>query len=97
MRRVTGEPPPWTDDPILTAHRFTNAYRASDRISQYLLRHVLYEGEQRADEIFFRTLLFKMFNRIETWEELVANLGTLSWSTFDFERYACVLDAVMGR
>ena len=97
MRRVAGEAPPWTEDPILTTHRFTNAYRASDRVSQYLIRNVLYEGDQRTEEIFFRALLFKMFNRIETWEELVAKFGMPSWSLFDFERYARLLDAVLER
>ena len=29
---------PWTDDRVLSAHRFTNAYRAADRVSQYLIR-----------------------------------------------------------
>src|SRR6266540_2321834 len=44
MRRAQGAPPPWSDDPVISAHRFTNAYRASDRVSQYLIRHVQYEG-----------------------------------------------------
>ena len=92
MRRVTGEPPPWTDDPVLSAHRFTNAYRASDRVSQYLIKNVIYTGDQCEEEVFFRTLLFKFFNRIETWERLVAQLGTISWRHFRFEKYAAVLD-----
>ena len=33
MHRVLGSTPPWTEDPILSAHRFTNTYRASDRVS----------------------------------------------------------------
>src|SRR5262245_43309546 len=67
MRRVNGTPPPWTDAPVLAAHRFTNAYRAADRVSQYLIRHVIYDGPRAAEEVYFRTLLFKLFNRIETW------------------------------
>ena len=35
FRRFHGEPCPWTDDTILQEHKFTNAYRASDRVSQY--------------------------------------------------------------
>jgi hypothetical protein len=97
MRRVTGTPRPWTDDPIIAEHRFTNAYRAADRVSQYLIRHVLYDGEQQQEEIFFRALLFKFFNRIETWEELTTKLGALSWKSFDFERYAGILDAMLAR
>ena len=38
FRRLHRLPPPWTDDPVLRAHKFTNAYRASDRVSQYLIR-----------------------------------------------------------
>jgi hypothetical protein len=78
-------------------HRFTNAYRASDRVSQYLIRSVLYEGDQREEEIFFRALLFKLFNRIETWQELSAKVGVPSWRGFEFERYASVLDEMHAR
>ena len=47
FRRVAGEPGPWTGDEILARHRFTNAYRASDRVSQYLLHHVIYDPGPR--------------------------------------------------
>ena len=70
FRKLEGLPAPWTTDPILARHKFTNAYRASDRVSQYLIRNVIYEGEQSPEEVFFRTMLFKLFNRIETWEML---------------------------
>ena len=60
----------WTSDPILFRYRFTNVYRASDRVSQYLIRNVIYEGDQSASELFFRIILFKLFNKIETWELL---------------------------
>ena len=96
MRRVAGAPAPWTDDPVLAAHRFTNVYRASDRVSQYLIRHVIYEGAQSIDEIFFRTLLFKIFNRIDTWERLSERLGVLSWREYQFEHYASILDSALA-
>ena len=96
MRRIAGASPPWTDDPVLSAHRFTNAYRASDRVSQYLIRNVIYSGDQSVDEIFFRTLLFKLFNRIETWERLVARLGPITWRGFRFDQYAEILDEALA-
>jgi hypothetical protein len=95
MRRVLGSTPPWTEDPILSVHRFTNTYRASDRVSQYLIRHVIYEGSQKPEEVFFRTILFKLFNKIETWECLRSKLGPLSWREFSFEVYANVLDRLL--
>src|ERR1700687_4393143 len=59
--RAAGTPPPWTDDPILSAHRFTNAYRASDRVSQYLINEVVPGCDQDPVDICFRILLFKFF------------------------------------
>ncbi|MGE5545326.1 MAG: nucleotide kinase domain-containing protein [Solirubrobacterales bacterium] len=86
--------PPWTDDPILRKHKFTNAYRASDRVSQYLIRNVINCADtwlRRPEEIFFRTLLFKFFNKIETWERLEKQFGAISWAEYDFDRYDAVL------
>src|SRR5215217_9668679 len=68
--RAAGEPPPWTDDEILAEFKFTNAYRAADRVSQFLIRSVIYRSDlpDSIEEVFFRTMLFKLFNKIETWE-----------------------------
>lgn len=97
-KRARCEPPPWTDNPILAGHRFTNAYRASDRVSQFLIREVLYNKEfsQHHEEIFFRCLLFKIFNRIDTWLAVRAIVGEVSWRGYDFEKYASVLDKLMA-
>lgn len=95
FRRLAGNTPPWTEDPVLRAFRFTNVYRASDRVSQYLIRRVIYEGPQEEEEVFFRTLLFKLFNRIETWELLEDRLGPITWKAFDFERADHMLGAAL--
>ncbi|MET9260409.1 nucleotide kinase domain-containing protein [Amycolatopsis sp. NPDC004079] len=93
LARVAGNPGPWTDDAILARHRFTNCYRAADRVSQYLIRRVAYTGSQDPAEVVFRVLLFKLFNRISTWELLAGELGTPTWSGFDPD--AC--DDVLGK
>lgn len=67
-----------TSDPVLQNYRFTNAYRASDRTSQYLIREVIYDKERDFREEFARTVLFKIFNRIDTWEHLTRSLGEIS-------------------
>jgi len=89
--RLAGSPGPWTKDPILLAYRFTNCYRAADRVSQYLIRNVIYSGDQSWPEVFFRTVLFKSFNRISTWELLTERLGNPSWASYDFKHYDSVL------
>ena len=91
FRRVEGCSPPWTHDSILAHYKFTNAYRASDRVSQYLIRNVIYEGSQSPEEVFFRTLLFKIFNRTETWELLKGFVGEVEYSSYSFHAYDSVL------
>lgn len=99
LRRLNGEPPPWTGDPVLVAYRFTNTFRVTDRVSQYLLREVQYHPErpQTPAEIFFRTLLFKIFNKIETWEALERAHGPLTWGEIDMERLDQTLTQAMRR
>lgn len=96
MRRLSGAPPPWTQDDILAGHRFTNVYRAADRVSQYLIRRVIYCQDpalHSPQEVFFRTLLFKSFNKIETWQWLRDELGQEpSWAGFDLARYNGALE-----
>lgn len=96
-RRASGTPPPWTTDPILLKHKFTSVYRAADRVSQYLIRNVIYSGMQEPQEVLFRILLFKFFNRIETWQLLTSRLGAPpAWASYDFTTYNRVLDQAIG-
>jgi hypothetical protein len=98
-RRLKEFPSSWTADPILRNYRFTNAYRATDRVSQYLIREVQYGvgRSQDADEIFFRTLLFKIFNRIETWEAIERAIGPVVWGGEELRKIGNLLDSMMSR
>lgn len=98
FRRLSGAPAPWTDNPVLRTFKFTNAYRASDRVSQYLIRRVIYREDlpSRPSEIVFRILLFKLFNRIETWELLERELGPIAYETYRFSDYDRVLAGAMA-
>ena len=93
FKRQAGTPPPWTDDTILREYKFTNAYRASDRVSQFLIKYVIYEGDPAPEEVFFRILLFKLFNKIETWHLLTEKLGAVRHAEYSFARYDAVLSA----
>lgn len=98
FRRLNDLPKPWSNDPIISAHKFTNAYRASDRVSQYLIRNVIYRSDlpNSRQEVFFRTLLFKLFNKIETWELLERTFGQVTYKEYRFERYDQVLSKAMS-
>lgn len=98
-RRLEDSEGPWTQDPILRSFRFTNTYRAADRVSQYLISQVQYgSGRSQAPaELFFRTLLFKIFNKIDTWELIEACLGPVSWQSVDLAAVDGVLEDAMLR
>ena len=93
FRRIRGETRPWTDNPVLAIYKFTNAYRASDRVSQCLIRNVIYREDlpKSPREVFFRILLFKLFNKIDTWELLERELGPITFEDYRFAEYDAVL------
>lgn len=97
LARKAGDPGPWTRDPVLAGHRFTNCYRAADRVSQHLIQNVIYQGMQDPQEVVFRTLLFKFFNKVSTWEELHGALGEVSWAAWDLDAYDEILTAAADR
>jgi hypothetical protein len=84
-----------TQDPILASFRFTNAYRAIDRVTQFLIRDVIANSDHTAGDVFFRTLLFKIFNKIETWRMLENELGQIHAGGFEWKRAETVLTSAM--
>ncbi|MGB1697350.1 MAG: nucleotide kinase domain-containing protein [Thermoplasmatota archaeon] len=66
---------PWTEDPILQQYKFCNVFRASDRVSQYMIRDVCYDEYDSIEDQVFNTLAFRFFSKPETWNKLKAKLG----------------------
>ena len=60
MRKLMGEKDNLTEDIILREYKFTNTYRASDRVSQYLIKNVIYQRGYTEEDTIFRILLFKI-------------------------------------
>ena len=90
---------PWTDDNILSEYKFTNAYRASDRVSQYLIKNIIYTKEYKSftpEDIFFRILLFKLFNKVETWELLEESLCVIDYKTYSYKTYDEILTKALN-
>ena len=92
IKKLNGDTPPWTNDPILKTYKFCNSYRVNDRVSQYLLKNVIYNGKTYKDEdMLFRIILFKLFNKESTWELLLKEFKDITLSTFDMKEYSKVL------
>ena len=92
IKKLNGDTPPWTNDPILKTYKFCNSYRVNDRVSQYLLKNVIYNAKTYKDEdMLFRIILFKLFNKESTWELLLKEFKDITLSTFDMKEYSNVL------
>jgi hypothetical protein len=95
-RRLEGLPGPWTDDQILLEYRFCNSFRASDRVSQYLIRDVIYgPSGLTPEDRFLRTVFFRLFSRPETWELIQRETGPVSIDGFDPQAIGVLLDNEM--
>lgn len=75
-RRLAGYPWPWSDDPILRRFKFCNVFRATDRVSQYLIREVAYRKPfDTAEDRLFQIVAFRTFSKPATWDGIIARLG----------------------
>lgn len=82
-----------TEDPILREYKFTNVYRVCDRVSQYLLSHIIYNKVKAysPDDMLLRILIFKIFNKIESWEYLEQVYGEITIRHFDVKEISRLL------
>lgn len=93
LRRLSGKECPWTNDPVLSGYRFTNAFRAADRVSQYLIKMIYSDPDATCDTLLLRTLLFKIFNKIDTWIGIIDNLGIPIAEQFSYSACESLLDS----
>ena len=91
-KKLASQKPPYTNDLILNQYKFCNVYRASDRVSQYLIRDVIYNGNYSKSDNLFRIFLFRLLNKIETWQLLEQKLGQIDLNKFSIQRYAKAID-----
>ncbi len=96
-KKKNGEPAPWTKDPILQEYKFCNSYRVNDRVSQYLLKNVIYNDKNYSSEdMLFRILLFKLFNKESTWELFLKHFKDVTLKTFHIQKYSKVLEKAIS-
>lgn len=93
-KRYDGQKNGFTNDMILAKHKFTNVYRAQDRVSQYLLKNVIYGSNDGFNDVdvLLRILVFKVFNNIDTWEFLEKETGIVKTSNFNVRKISDLLD-----
>jgi hypothetical protein len=80
-RRRAGKPKPWSDDPILQGHYFTNVRREDDRVTAWFRDNV---REPLKDDpiVVFATIAFRWFNLPTPTGEYLNSHGYLTdWNT----------------
>ena len=98
LRKKDGFEKPWTDDVILREYKFCNSYRVNDRVSQYLLKNVIYNGKKYSEsDMIFRIILFKLFNKESTWEVLINHFGDVTLDNFNRSEYSKVLESEISK
>jgi len=63
LRRLAGQPPPWSSDKILQSYRFTNVRREHDAVTQWLHTH-WYAPNQNHPDLWFAALVARQVNAI---------------------------------
>jgi hypothetical protein len=90
IRREAGEPPPWTDDPILRDYRFCNVQREHDRVTRHIAR--TWRGPYAdCPHLWFGMAVARLIN----WPAALDEIGYPV--PFDRERFRDVLAARMER
>lgn len=82
LRRKAGLSAPWTTDPILGKYKFTNVFRELDRTTAWFRENV---RDRYADSpaCLFATLVFRLFNRIETGRAIFGQGDMFDGSPFE--------------
>jgi len=97
FKKLSGQVRPYTTDPILDTYKFCNVYRAADRVSQFLIKEVIYGFDTDPHDTLFRIFFFRLLNKIETWQSLEREFGRVSLRQFNLALYSRFLADLKNR
>jgi len=96
----------WTKDKILKKHKYTNIYRELDRGTLWYLKYIAEPWKEKFDklnnkkekrlairELIWKTGLYRLCNRVETFEEV----GIPSYKKYDSVKYTKKLNKILKR
>ena len=91
------DPPPYTNDPVLRKYKFTNIRRRDDRVSRWVMEHVIERNAHR-DDLWFILLIVRLINWPPTLQHLIDE-GVLfrPAAEFDAAWFSAALEAFKGR
>lgn len=87
LAKESGQPKPWTDNPILQDWKFCNVFRYLDKQSQLLINNIIEpHKDAEPDILLFNIFMFRAFNWWPTYE-------AIGWTeNFDSKNVMNILD-----
>ncbi|PRP88446.1 hypothetical protein PROFUN_03163 [Planoprotostelium fungivorum] len=89
LKRAEGSPKPWTNDMILRKYRFSNVYRVTDKLSQFIIAHIISHpstGRFDIEDQVFRILLFRLFNSVTCADlDVINSRQSIIWKFIEFK------------
>lgn len=82
LKRQSGAPFPWTDDPVIQKYRFTNVYRELDATTVWFRENVREVFNENGLMTLMAAVVFRLFNRIRTGEAIFSQLNTMGLTAF---------------
>jgi hypothetical protein len=98
LKKLEGLPAPWTKDQIFQIYRFCNIRRADDRVSAWLIKHVLTEKNVEYDLRSF--LMFSAWCRWVNWPPTIAAVmkeGFYPKKRIDWQKLGRFVDKIKGK
>lgn len=87
LDRRAGKPAPWTKDEILRTYRFCNVHREDDKVTMWFKQYVR-EPLRESPRVLLATVVFRLFNRIETGEAIFCDDALLGIGHSAFAEFA---------
>lgn len=88
---------PWTKDPVLERYKFTNIRRRDDRVTRWVIEHIIKPNENRGD-LWFILLITRLINWPPTLQYLI-DKGVLFNHAYDFrpEQFSATMEEYRAR
>lgn len=96
--KLAGAPAPWTEDPILQRYRFCNLRRRDDRVSQWLIDHVL-GNRPNSRSALSAHIMFTALCRWINWPptiKAIMDAGLYPAEILDFKAIVRVMDQLQA-
>lgn len=86
-KRESNQKPPWSESEIFQKYSFTNVRRELDSTTKWVINNICNNPKLSYADRFYRTILFRIYNKIDTAKSINLNMDSISfWTDSNFSR-----------